>query len=285
MARLLNAESSRGSAGSRVNGALATLILVNILAVALESVPSINARLGGVLTLVERFSVAVFSVEYLLRVWVCVESPKYAHPVFGRMRYAFTPMALVDLLAIVPSYLPYLGVNLLTLRAFRLVRLLRLLKLGRYSEALQRLGRVVHRKRFELASTAVIAVFLLVVAAALLHAAEGVEQPDRFGSLPDAMWWAVVTMTTVGYGDVYPVTPVGRVLGSFVAFLGVGLFALPTGILGAGFLEESNRARLQETAKRHCPHCGGALDSVPEGAGSLRDGGSLGVASRDRDGS
>lgn len=268
---VLNGENPRGSLGGWVNTALATMIVVNIVAVALESVPSINSRIGTILTLVERVSVALFSVEYLVRLWVCVEIPKYAHPLFGRVRYVFSPMALVDLLAIAPTYLPYLGLNLLTLRAFRLVRLLRLLKLGRYSEALQRLGRVVYRKRFELTSTAIIAVFLLVVAAALLHAAEGTEQPDRFGSLPDAMWWAVVTMTTVGYGDVYPVTPLGRVLGSFVAFLGVGLFALPTGILGAGFLEESNRARLEESAKRHCPHCGGALDAVPEGRGSIRE--------------
>ena len=138
---------------------------------------------------------------------------------------------------------------------------MRLLKLGRYSDALQRLGRVVYRKRFDLASTAVIAVFLLIVAAALLHAAEGGDQPERFGSLPDAMWWAVVTMTTVGYGDVYPVTPLGRILGSFVAFLGIGLFALPTGILGAGYLEESNRRKSEAAGSERCPHCGGELGS------------------------
>lgn len=270
ISQVLNPERTQSRGGRYVNGALALLIVLNIGAAALETVPAVAGRFASILATIELVSVAVFTVEYLLRLWVCVELPKYSHPVLGRIRYVLTPLALVDLLAVAPYYLPRLGLNLLTLRAFRLLRLLRLLKLGRYSEALQRLGRVVHQKRFELASTAVIAAFLLVVAAALLHAAEGVAQPDRFGSLPDAMWWAVVTMTTVGYGDVYPVTPLGRVLGSIVAFLGVGLFALPTGILGAGLLEESGRRNAGQTAER-CPHCGGALGPSVGAGGSDRD--------------
>lgn len=254
-------ESARGGVGYYVNVGLGAVICLSIADATFETIAPVASRLGGVLQGVEYGCLALFSVEYLLRLWACVEIPRYARPVLGRLRYALTPMALVDLLAVVPSYLPSLGLNLLTLRAFRLLRLLRLLKLGRYSDALQLMGRVVRSKRGELASTAVLAAFLLIIAAALLHAAEGAAQPERFGTMPDSMWWAVVTMTTVGYGDVYPQTPTGKVLGSIVAFLGVGLFALPTGILGAGFLEEAGRKRRPTDDQSACPNCGHRLES------------------------
>jgi len=252
-------DQAGGRLGYYLNVALGTLIFLNIAGIAAETVPWMTGRFGAMLTAVEYLSVAVFSAEYVLRLWTCVEDPRYGHWASGRVRYALGPMMLIDLAAIAPFYLPWMGVNLLGLRAFRLLRLLRLLKLGRYSEALRTMGRVLRRKRFELASTALLAIVLLVVAASLLHAAEGAVQPDRFGTIPDSMWWAVVTMTTVGYGDVYPVTALGRFLGSIVAFLGIGLFALPTGILGAGFLEETNRKTKARLNQRNCPHCGGEL--------------------------
>ena len=258
--RVLNLDHDRSRLGRYLNVALAALIFLNIAAIAAETVPWVTGIFGPALTVIEYVSVGVFSIEYLLRLWTCVEDPRYAHLAFGRLRYALTPMALIDLAAIAPFYLPWMGVNLLTLRAFRLLRLLRLLKLGRYSEALHTMGRVVSRKRFDLASTVVIAIVLLMVAASLLHAVEGTSQADQFGTIPDSMWWAVETMTTVGYGDVYPKTPLGRFIGSIVAFLGVGLFALPTAILGAGFLEETNRKARAEAGHRNCPHCGGDLE-------------------------
>lgn len=209
---------------------------------------------------IEHVSVAAFAVEYLLRLWTSVENPKCRGAILGRVRYALSPMALIDLIAIAPFFVPWIGTDLLTLRAFRLIRLLRLLKFGRYSEALQLMGRVLARKRGELGSTVVIAGFLLIVAATLLHAAEAEMQPNRFGTLPDSMWWAVVTMTTVGYGDVYPMTGLGKFLGSIVAFMGIGLFALPTGILGAGFLEEAARRNREKNGGKKCPHCGEGID-------------------------
>jgi voltage-gated potassium channel len=168
-----------------------------------------------------------------------------------------TPLAIVDLLAILPFYLPSIGVDLLPLRLFRLMRLIRILKLGRYSESLQLMGRVIRNKKGDLVSTAILAFVLLLIAATLLHGIEADIQPEQFGTLPDCMWWAVITMTTVGYGDVYPKTPAGKVLGAIVAFVGIAMFALPAGILGAGYLEaRSNKGKSGNNAELQCPHCG-----------------------------
>jgi voltage-gated potassium channel len=257
--QLLRAEQERGTIGYVVNVGLASLIILSILDAAIESIPVVARAAGGALRAFEYIAVGVFSIEYLARLWSCVESPTYRRPVLGRLRFAFTPMALIDLAAIAPFFLPWVTVDLMGLRTFRLLRLARLLKLGRYSESLRLMGRVFSNKRMELLSTALAALFLLVASATLLHAAESEAQPDKFGSIPQSMWWAVVTMTTVGYGDVFPVTTIGKVFGSLVAFLGIGFFALPAGILGSGFLEESARKKAPSSSPTSCPHCGGDL--------------------------
>jgi voltage-gated potassium channel len=141
------------------------------------------------------------------------------------------------------------------LRMLRIMRIMRLAKLGRYSDSLQTLGRVVAGKKEQLISTVFILVILLIIASCLMYYAENETQPDHFSSIPAAMWWAVTTLTTVGYGDVFPLTTVGKLLGSVIAVLGIGMFALPTGILGAGFVEEMERRR----QSRNCPHCGKEL--------------------------
>lgn len=228
------------------------LILLNVAAMIAESVASVRAVLEREFVTFEYLSVVVFSVEYLLRVWSCVEDPQYAHPVLGRLRFALTPLALVDLFAVLPFYLPVVRMDLRMLRILRIMRIMRLAKLGRYSESLQTLGRVVTSKKEQLISTVFILVILLVIASCLMYYAENERQPDHFSSIPAAMWWAVTTLTTVGYGDVLPITTVGKLLGSVIAVLGIGMFALPTGILGAGFVEELERRR----PPRNCPHCG-----------------------------
>jgi voltage-gated potassium channel len=138
------------------------------------------------------------------------------------------------------------------IRLFRLVRLIRVAKLGRYSTAMHLLVRVLGKKKTELAASASLLFLLLIVSSSLVHLAEHVAQPDDFGSIPASMWWAIVTLTTVGYGDVYPVTAAGKVMAGCIAVLGIGLFALPTGILAMGFLEEVQ-------GKKTCPHCGKEL--------------------------
>jgi voltage-gated potassium channel len=171
-------------------------------------------------------------------------------------------MALIDLVAILPFYLPFARMDLRSMRVVRVMRIFRLAKLGRYSESLQTLQRVFKAKKEQLADTVFILLVLLVMASSLMYFAENHVQPDKFSSIPAAMWWAVSTLTTVGYGDVYPFTTAGKIIASVIAVLGIGMFALPTGILGAGFVEE------REQRKRHlrCPHCGKEFDH-----GSLDD--------------
>ncbi len=234
---------------------IVVLILLNVAAMVLESVASIRAAMGGAFAAFEYVSVIVFSLEYLLRIWSCVEEPQYAHPVFGRLRFARSLLALVDLLAVLPFYLPFVNVDLRMLRILRIMRIARLAKLGRYSDSLQTLGRVVAIKKEQLISTVFILLILLVIAACLMYYVENETQPERFSSIPMAMWWAVTTITTVGYGDVLPVTVIGRLMAAIIAILGIGMFALPTGILGAGFVEEMERRK----QPRCCPHCGKEL--------------------------
>ncbi len=234
------------------------LICLNVLAVILSSVERIEIKHGRFLYLFEVFSVIVFSIEYVLRIWSCTEMPRYRHPVWGRIRYALTPLLLIDLIAVLPFYIPFIiVVDLRFLRAFRLLRTFRLFKLGRYSESLRSIRNVIAAKKGELFVTIFLIFILLIISSSILYYVERDAQPDQFSSIPHSMWWAVVTLTTVGYGDIYPVTTLGKIFGSVISFLGIGLFALPTGILGAGFLEEMRRRR---TPAKKCPHCGERLE-------------------------
>jgi voltage-gated potassium channel len=172
-----------------------------------------------------------------------------------RLHFMMRPLALVDLMAIAPFLATMGTADMRVLRALRLLRLVRLLKLGRYLAALTVLQRVVYAKRAELVMSSALTSVLLIVASSIMYFAECEAQPDKFSSIPASMWWAVSTLTTVGYGDVYPVTVLGRVAGGILALLGIGLFALPTAILGSGLVEAVQRAR----PLPGCPHCGKPL--------------------------
>lgn len=232
---------------------LVTLIVTNILAVILATVPSIDAALRGFLWRFELISVTLFSAEYILRVWTAVEMKRYRHPITGRLKYMCSRMAVIDLLAILPFYIPALiPVDLRFLRALRLFRLLRLLKIGRYSKAMMIVGAIFRRKRPELTITFVIMFVLLIITASLMYYVEHDAQPGEFGSIPETLWWSICTLTTVGYGDVVPVTWLGKVCGGFIALLGIGMFALPAGILASGFEEELSRRKAVSVS---CPFC------------------------------
>ncbi len=249
--------AKRGDMASRVFDIfILSLIFLNVVAVVLDSVSSIETSFGGVLKGFEVFSVAVFTVEYCLRLWSCVTDPRYSNPVAGRLRFALTPLAIIDLLAVAPFYvalmLPSFGVDLRFMRVVRLMRLFRIAKVGRYSSALKTISRVVSRKKEELVVSLTLLVLLLVFSSSLMYYIENPAQPQTFSSIPATMWWAVITLTTVGYGDIYPVTPLGKLLTTVVAILGIALFALPAGIIASGFVEE-----IQTRAKSaRCPHCG-----------------------------
>ena len=224
-----------------VNTVLILLILVNVLAVIIESVDAYRREYAFWLWWLEVVSVAIFSVEYVLRVWVCVENPDYSAGWRGRLRYAVSPMALVDLLAILPFYLGML----LTFdtRLLRVLRLLRIFKLTRHFAVLEVLGTVLRNEAKTLLSAIFVMFVLVILSSAGIYVVERAAQPDAFGNIPQAMWWATVTLTTVGYGDVIPQTLGGRLLGVVITVLGVGMAALPAGIIASGFTSELARRR------------------------------------------
>lgn len=234
---------------------LMILILVSAAVVILETVEEYNVAYGALFHSIEVVSVAIFSVEYLLRLWVAPLDPRYAGR-FGRLRYAFSLMAIIDLVAILPTILPmFLPVDLLILRFLRTFRLFRLFKMSRYVQSLDTLDDVFIRKKEELLVTLAMILILLLFSSSLMYLVEHEAQPDKFPSIPAALWWGVVTLTSVGYGDTYPITALGKFFGGITAFLGVAMFALPTGIFAAGFVEEL-AARRRKNDKCACPNCG-----------------------------
>ena len=232
---------------------LLLLIVLNVFVVLLETVDELNDRYSNFFHEFEILSVAVFTLEYILRLWVCNLREEFADTHRGRLRYMVSRMALVDLVAILPFYLPLaFTFDLRILRLIRLFRLLRLLKMLRYSESLRLFTDVYRMKRSELAMVFMVILFLLVMASALIYHVEQEAQPEAFSSIPAAMWWGVATLTTVGYGDIYPITSLGKFLGSIIALLGIGLFALPAGIIGSGFV---GALRRKTNSRFYCPHC------------------------------
>ncbi len=237
--------------GAWLRFGLLALIVLNVVFVILQSVEAIDARFSSFFFWFEAFSAGVFAIEYLARVWASAEGRRYSGR-WGRVRYLVSPMAVIDLMALVPSLLSMGTVDLRFLRAARLLRLLRILKIGRYSKTLKRFILVAIETRTEMLLSVLMMALLLLIASGLMYSVEREAQPNVFSSIPAAMWWAIATLTTVGYGDVYPITAIGRVIASFVAVIGIGMFALPSGILCAAFLE---RIREEKESDEICPHC------------------------------
>lgn len=262
---VLEIEGSDNKITNRFEKFMFILILLNVVVVILETVQSINAVISHFFYWFDMFSLAVFTGEYLARVWVCTLDDRYKSFVLGRIKYMLTSLMLIDFAIIVPFYFPlFLDIDTRFILIFRVIRLARLLKLTRYSLSLQRLIRVTLNKKDDLVATVGVVFVLLIVSSSLMYYVENVAQPDKFSSIPAAMWWGVATLTTVGYGDIFPVTILGKLLGAFIAILGIGMVALPTGIIGSGFLEELQICRTEEQI---CPHCGKNIEDK-EGADS-----------------
>ena len=241
------------------------LIVLNLVAFSLETVQSIWIKYKQILTTFDIISVLIFTFEYSLRIWSCTVKPEFRHPVWGRLRFILTPLLLIDLFAILPFYLPLFFPDMRFVRSIRLFRFFRLLKLTRYSDSLRIIFKVFFIKKEELIITFLVWFVLLFSGSSLMYFAEHEAQSKAFPDIPTAMWWGVVTLTTVGYGDVYPITPIGKILAGILAVLGVGILALPTGIIASGFYEELQAERKK---KRHkpaiiCPHCGNLIDEHP----------------------
>ena len=229
--------------------------------------PSLKADYVFRFHVIEFCTIAVFLVEYVLRFWSAPEANPGVSDWGQRWRYVGSPSALIDALALIPSSAVVAllvtgdGVSLSFLLAARLIT--RSAKLARYFQGGRRLGLAMRRKGSQLPTTVAGLIFVLVIAASLMFFAESNAQPDKFSSIPAAMWWSVVTLTTVGYGDTVPMTIMGRLLAAVIAVLGIGLFALPAGILSAGLLEADANDGVAGGEQRNIgsfgPHCGQPL--------------------------
>ena len=243
-AEILEKSQDRDLFSRSIDLLLEILILLNVIAIALESVPEYLLRYKSEFFYFEAFSVAVFTVEYLTRVWSCIELDEVEenHPLVSRLRYMCRPLLLIDLIAIIPFYLLFFFNT--DLRFLRVIRLLRIFKLTRYWGAMNTLLNVLREEASALGAAAFIMFILLVLASSGIYLIEQDVQPEAFGSIPSAMWWSIVTLTTVGYGDVTPVTTMGKLFGATISLVGVGMVALPTGILASGFANAFRRNRV-----------------------------------------
>ena len=240
-----------------------SLIVLNVIFCILGSMKWFENHWRYFLEYFELVSVIIFTIEYFSRLYSCTIDSRYPKSIKGRIKYLFTPMSMIDFVAIFPFYISLGGVNLTALRVLRLFRILRIAKMGRYYSSLNIIKNVLKNKKEELILTTLIMFFLLIMSSSLMYYAEHSVQPKEFSSIPASMWWAVVTLTTVGYGDVYPITVLGKIIAGLIAIIGIGMFALPTGIIGSGFIEEIEKRKSNK--KQICPHCNKEIEiSVKE---------------------
>lgn len=241
-----------------INTFLITLIILNVLAVILETMESVHQQYHQFFKDFDTVSVIIFSIEYLLRLWSSNYHEKYKPSLKGRLKYFFSFGAMIDLIAILPWYLQIFsgGLDLRILRIFRLVRILRLFRLTAYTQSAQMIFNVFKKRANELVLSFVLTIFLIVIASCILYFAEHMHPVNKshFTSIPATLWWAVVTLTTTGYGDMVPMTVVGKFLAALIMLTGVAFFALPAGIITAGFLDELKFIR--NNKGYNCPHCG-----------------------------
>ena len=239
---LLEPKADQSFMGKVIDRSLILLILLNVIAVILATLPELGLKYGEYFEAFNIFSVIVFTVEYLLRIWTCIELDDADTNVLKkRLSYIFSPMALIDLAVILPFYIGLFFT--LDLRVLRVLRLLRIFKLGRYSAAMQMLIQAFRQEYKVLVASFSILLIMVVLSASGIYLIEHDIQPKKFGSIPAAMWWAITTLSTVGYGDVTPITPMGKFFGGMITLLGMGMVALPAGILASSFSEQAHQRR------------------------------------------
>lgn len=250
----------RGSHGKKENLVfdyfIFGLIILNVVSLILESVHQINVQYGSILINFNIFCVVMFSIEYLLRLYFSDLSHPSDNWLKSALKFMVSPFGIIDLLAILPFYLPMLiKIDLRFIRIIRLVRVIRIFKLNRYNNSLKLIGQVIKEKKEELLITGFVTFLTLFLASFLMYAIESEYQPEAFPDILSSFWWAVATLTTVGYGDIYPITSLGRFIAGIIALMGIGIIALPTGIISAGFMNKVDKSK--EDTK--CPHCGQSI--------------------------
>jgi voltage-gated potassium channel len=234
------------------------LIIINIIGLILESDNSFSEEFGDIFLAIEVVSIIIFTFEYLLRLWV---SDLDKEVQFNRRKFFFSTAGLIDLLAILPFYLPFIfKIDLRVIRILRLLRLIRIFKLGRFSKSLKTINEVIKETRPDLAITLFFALILLILSSTLMYYAENEAQPDKFESIAHSFWWAVATLTTVGYGDIFPITSIGKILSGVISIIGIGFIALPTGIISSAFVSKLQTKKSDaQTKSCFCPKCGEQL--------------------------
>jgi voltage-gated potassium channel len=230
---------------------IGVLIVLSVTAVILDTEPMFK-KYHALFRAIEYAAVIVFSIEYILKLWSCVELPRYANGWRGRLRYSVSFYAIVDLIAVLPFFLIYSGLEVfLSFRALLLLRIVRILKFGQYSKSMGLILRVLRNKRKDIVMSMFIVTVLLVVSSSIMYFVEHEAQPEAFMSIPRAMWWGVATLLTIGYGDVYPITAVGKICASLISMLGISIVAITPGIIVSGFIEE-----LHKREHHVCENCG-----------------------------
>lgn len=243
VSQLIEFNASASRSARVMDLTMVTLIIANVIAIMLESVTEIHQQYIDYFWYFEIFSIVVFTIEYLLRVWSCpdIDTEKYEDTFKGRCRYLLSVPALIDLAAILPFYLSlFIAIDLRFLRVFRVFRVF---KLTRYSSAVNTLLKVLREESSAFFAAFSILAIVLILTASGIYLLEQDVQPEAFGSIPAAMWWATSTLTTVGYGDVTPITPMGKVFGGLITVIGMGMVALPAGILASGFSAQLKQNR------------------------------------------
>jgi voltage-gated potassium channel len=251
--QILDTVNKRDKITKVFNVSLLLLILFNVFFNIISTVDSINDEYEKFFNWFEFISIIIFTIEYILRIWSCTENRKYSKSIKGRLKYILTPLMLVDLIAILPFYITLGNFSLTEVRIFRMLRVFKILKVGRYYSASKMFLKVIKKKKEELILTSIIMMFVLVIGSSLLYYLES----ENFSSIPDAMWWTILTLTTVGFNKPIPLTLWGRIITALIAIAGIGLFALPISILGSGFIEEISE---KKKGLLICPKCGEEIE-------------------------
>lgn len=238
------------------DGYIIFLIIINVFLVVLDTfnMPNYYTKLSQQ---IEIISVIVFSLEYILRFWTSDLKFPHIDSYHSRLKFIFSFMSIIDLAAILPFYLPFvLIIDLRVLRALRIIRLFRVLKINRYTNSFSNILTVFKYRKYELLSSFFIVFLLMIISSVIMYSLENPAQPEKFSNALSGLWWAVATFTTVGYGDIFPITVGGKIMAGIIAILGIGLVAVPTGIISAGFIELMSHNKHEDDQKSYCPYCG-----------------------------
>jgi voltage-gated potassium channel len=267
--RIIEKAEKNDKASKFFDSFLIILIILNIISIILESFNSLSITYHNFFKIFEIFSVIIFSIEYLLRLFTSDLKYPNVSKMQATIKYIFSMMAVFDLFAILPFYLPMIiPIDLRFLRILRLTRILRIMKIQRYNNSLSLIANVIRRKKSDIIVTLFITFLLLLLSSSIMYYVETKSQPESFPNIIASFWWAIATLTRVGYGDVFPVTVLGKILSGIIALLGIGIVALPTGIISSGFIEllEEGKKEIEEenceksSKKKYCPYCGNDLN-------------------------